>query len=107
MADLVLAMSAGKEQPEARLMLVYGRMQDRLHMDAAPEQRLGQADTMHAVADDHGHDGVALSGAGRQTMLPCHLEEELAALTQSLDPFRLGLHHAERRHRGGGIGGRL
>src|SRR5262249_58516375 len=89
--DLLVRVHAGEEKPEPRLVLVNGWMQDRLHVDAASEQRLRQADTTHAVADDHGHDRIALRRSGRKAVLARDLEEESTALAEPLDALGLRL----------------
>ena len=93
LANLLFGVVRGDEEPQPGGLLFDGRMQDRLHVDAALEQRLRQLQAVHRVADDHRHDGRALGS------VPVFRPRSRARLQEQLEHARASAPRAPARPR--------
>src|SRR5262249_43512087 len=55
LTNLLRGVSAADEEPQARGALRDCRMDDRRHVDAALEQRIGEHHALERAPDDHGN----------------------------------------------------
>lgn len=106
LADLFLGVGARNKEAQARGFFRDGRVQDGLDVDAMIEQLGRKAGRLERAADDGGHDGQALAGAGVDASGAGLREELLSARLQGLHEVGHVLHAFERGEGGGGHGRR-
>src|SRR3954468_16288170 len=85
-ADLPLAMRRGQKKAQPGGAFGDGRIKDRLHVDAAGEQRLGEPARFYRAAGDYRHDCRPDRAADIEAAFPREIKEQLSALVEPPNP---------------------
>ncbi|WP_406274590.1 hypothetical protein OH799_01470 [Nocardia sp. NBC_00881] len=84
-ANLVLGMAGGDEEPKARKVFWNRRVQDRIDVDAAAQQRVGQFQGLQRVAHDARDDRGVVAVASVDPGIPGKPQKQPRVVPQTFE----------------------